>query len=114
MLDIYDRVGIAVMDENRNLGNTSEFEHQFRDLVARDGVVGAARRVGLVAEGRLRPQPRVREGKQQRTTVTMGGWPGRSERGGGERRRLHVSVGTHVGADEGAVQRLSPPQEGGE
>ena len=36
MLDIYDRLGILVMDENRNLGNSSELEAQMRDLVRRD------------------------------------------------------------------------------
>ena len=36
MLDIYDRLGIVVMDENRNLGNSSDLEGQMRDLVKRD------------------------------------------------------------------------------
>lgn len=36
MMDIYDRVGVAVMDENRLLANTSEDEREFRDLVRRD------------------------------------------------------------------------------
>lgn len=38
MLDIYDRIGIAVMDENRNLGNSSEDENEMRDMVRRDRV----------------------------------------------------------------------------
>ncbi len=36
MLDIYDRVGITVMGENRKLGNSSEYEANMRDMVRRD------------------------------------------------------------------------------
>merc|ERR1712205_93044 len=36
MLDIYDRVGITVMDENRQISNSSQFIGDMRDLVHRD------------------------------------------------------------------------------
>lgn len=36
MLDIYDRLGITVMDENRAIANDTEHEQEMRDLVARD------------------------------------------------------------------------------
>ena len=36
MLDIYDRLGITVMDENRAIANDTEHEREMRDLVARD------------------------------------------------------------------------------
>jgi beta-galactosidase/beta-glucuronidase len=36
MLDIYDRVGVVVMDENRQLGNSSVHENEMRSLVSRD------------------------------------------------------------------------------
>ena len=36
MLDIYDRLGMAVMDENRQLSNTTENINEMKDLVARD------------------------------------------------------------------------------
>ena len=36
MLDIYDRVGVVVMDENRVIQNDTEHEREMRALVARD------------------------------------------------------------------------------
>merc|ERR1711871_1864170 len=36
MLDIYDRLGITVMDENRVIANDTEHENEMRALVARD------------------------------------------------------------------------------
>jgi beta-galactosidase/beta-glucuronidase len=36
MLDIYDRLGVCVMDENRQLSNSSTRENEMRALVKRD------------------------------------------------------------------------------
>ena len=36
MLQIYDRLGITVMDENRAIANDTEHEREMRDLVKRD------------------------------------------------------------------------------